>query len=735
MPSPSKAAVCKPVASPGPAPGRAWLYRLVLAVGAPLLFCLLLEGGLRVAGIGRNPDFFIPDEKPGYYRSNPRFTELFFPASFGLKPVNFRLPREKPAGCTRVFLLGESAAMGVPEPEFALAPQLQAQLRAVQPGATIDVYNLGVTAINSHAILPVLRQALEFNPDLLVIYMGNNEVVGPYGSSSIISRRPLPLPLIRAGLWVSRTRTGQLIQRMVTLAGEAGRGFRDWRGMEMFADKAVRAGDPGVQRVRENFSANLTDMLAAAREAGVKVVLSTVAVNVRDCAPFVSLPAAGLAPAQGATWSEAWAEGRTALENNDAARAAIALNRAVAIDPGHAGTHFLLARSLEAQGQTTEARRHYFEALEWDGLRFRADAAINSIIRTTASPSSGQLFLVDAARELGADPAASTAPPGSELFLEHVHLTWEGNYAVARLLAAASADALFGPSQPARLWLDSTACAEAVGFNELGHSSMLQSMDKLTSRPPFTGQLTYAADRTRMARQLAASNAALAVPGAVSAMASKIVQALARDPENPSLLYYAAVASLQVGDKDGALRLLDRLAAVQPFAPEQAVLRALVLRALGQAAEAEPALVRAIAAEPYYFQSYGLLAQLWAETGRTEQALAYLSDLVKRMPDSRALRLTYVQLLSLKEDWAGVEAQWQAVLAKTPDDEAALSPFVRRLVATGRTDTAVGLMRAAHAYNPRSFANNRRLVDYYETRGDPVQAAKYRQDLAASGPR
>ena len=101
-----------------------WLAKLGLAVVAPVLFFALMEAGLRLAGVGRNTDFFIPDDQPGIYRTNPQYTELFFPASFGLKPLNFRLSKVKPAGSIRVFVLGESAAMGVPEPGFAIAPQL-----------------------------------------------------------------------------------------------------------------------------------------------------------------------------------------------------------------------------------------------------------------------------------------------------------------------------------------------------------------------------------------------------------------------------------------------------------------------------------------------------------------------------------------------------------------------------------------------------------------------------------
>ncbi len=665
---------------------RTWVFRLILAVGGPICCLLLLEGGLRLAGFGYDLDFFIRDEKPGYYRSNPRFTSLYFPASFGLKPVNFRLPREKPAGSFRIFLLGESAAMGVPEPAFGVAPQLQAQLRAIRPGARIEVYNLGVTAINSHAILPLLREALDFQPDLLVIYLGNNEVVGPYGVP------PFPRPLVRASVWIRATRTGQLMQRIADKLGRAA-AAPDWRGMETFLHKTVPAADPRLARIHENFAANLDAMLAAARGARVKVVLSTVAVNVRDCAPFVSVPGEGAAAA-----------------------------------------HYRRAVELDQRGDPAGARREYFAALEGDALRFRADATENALIRAAARAAPETVKLVDAARELGADPAAAAPPPGRNLFLEHVHLTWEGNYALARLLAAAAADTLFGPASAPRPWLDPAACADAVGFTPIGRYAQLQSMDKLTARPPFTGQLRFAEDRALLARDIAAQAELLAAPGAVPAMATKISAALERDPQNQFLLHQAALAALQAGDRAGALRLLDRLAEAQPFSPEEAMLRTLALRGLGRAAEAEPVLRRAIAAEPYFFQTYNLLAQIWVEAGRTAEARAYFAGLVAQWPDSRLLRLTYAQVLASAADWPAAEAQWRAALRAAPDDEFALDPLWRRCIATGRTGEAVDLMLAAYAANPRSRANNGRLVEYAARSGDEGKVIEYLGALVESGP-
>lgn len=706
------------MATPAPAPrARTWLFRLVLALGVPLAALGLLEGGLRVAGFGRSLDFFVPDERPGFYRTNPHFTERFFPASFALKPANFRLPRQKPAGTKRIFVIGESAAMGIPEPAFGLAPQLQAQLRAAQPGAKVEVYNLGVTAINSHALLPIVREALAFHPDLLVVYAGNNEVVGPYGTT------PLPRGLIRLAGWVRGTRTGQLVQRLAAFAGRAG-GYRDWRGMETFADKALPADDPRLARVYANFAANLEAMLAAATDENVPVLLSTVAVNVRESAPFVS---SGELPA-------AWAEGAAAFAVGDWAAARSAASRAVAAAPAHAASHFLLAASADAAGDAATARPAYFEALRLDALRFRADARINDLIRRAASRWPGRVIPIDTAAMLGADPQATRPPPGHDYFFEHVHFTWEGNYAVALGLARTAADVLFGRTFAPRRLLEPEACAAAVGYTALGRLAMLQSMDKLTGRPPFTSQWRFAQDRTGLARQLAETGAALSAPGTIAAEAAKVARALAADPANPDLLYQAAIAALQAGEFATALQRLDRLAEVQPFSPEQAAARTLALRGLGRAAEAEPDLMRAIAEEPFYFQAYGLLAQLWVERGEADRARDFLNRALARMPDARVLRLTQAQVLARAGDWPGVEEQWRAILRTMPDDESALDPLVCRLAATGRTAEVSALAEAAFAYNPRSLANNRRLLDLASARGDLPATVKYLEAMADSGP-
>ena len=711
-----------------------WWAKLALAVGAPVLFFALLEGGLRLAGFGRDAHFFIPDTKPGFYRTNPRYTELFFPASFGLKPLNFRIAKAKPAGSFRVFVIGESAAMGVPEPGFALGPQLQAQLRAAYPGRKIDVFDFGITAIDSDVIRDIVQQAVDFQPDLFVVYMGNNEVVGPYGPSSAVATHMPPRWLARLSLWTRETRTGQLVQRLVRGLSARGRDFKDWRGMETFQGNDVAADDPRMKAVYANFAANLADILALARGAGAKVVLSTVAVNVRECAPFVSLHGRGLTPAQLESWGHDVHAAEEARGLGDDARARVLFEQAVTLDPAYAETHYELARLLDGDGDVAGARKQYLDALQWDALRFRADARINAIIRGAAQASGGRVVLVDAARALGADAGSTVAPAGHAFFFEHVHLTWEGNYALARELAPAAGAALFGADAARVRWLTAAECADELGFTAFGRATQLARMGELTDRPPFTGQSSFAADRTWLEGELAAATAAVAEPAQKRAMAAKIEAARERDPASAFAIFQAAQIEAVEGRFAAALALNETLDTAEPPSAEDDAQRAFLLQALGRTNEAEAVLRAAARREPYYFQTYQLLARLWAATGRAGKALDYFAALVDRMPGSSTARHIYAGLLAAKGDTAAAEAQWRAILQKVPDDEAALAPLLQRLEQGGKPTEALGLMLAAYAYNPRNFRNNERLVAYYDARGDAANTVKYMQALAASGP-
>jgi len=685
---------------------------------------------LRLVGFGRETSFFIRDRQPGIYRTNPRFTETFFAASFGLKPLNFRLPKMKPAGVVRVFVLGESAAMGVPEPGFALAPQLRAQLRAGYPGQQIEVYNLGITAINSHVVRLIARDAAAFSPDVFVIYMGNNEVVGPFGPGSALTDAMLPLPWIRASTAARATRTGQLIEAIAQRFHRHG-GFRDWRGMEMFANRRVPATDPRLKAVYANFAANLSDILDTAAGAGAKVVLATVAVDFADCAPFISVHRPGMSADERARWQDTYHRAIVAQELERWTEADSLLNAALQLDPAYAETEFRLGRVRAAQHDDAGAKLHFARALQLDALRFRTDATLNDLIRTAARRSPDRITLVDAAAWLGAT-ATSAAPVSSHhLFFEHVHFTWDGNYALARALVPAIGQAIFGGA-PAAI-LSPEACAARTGYTPIGALQMAMRMNELTGRPPFTGQYTFAEDRGVMQQRIDAAYAVASKPQTLRPAIAAIEAAARDDPTNAFLDFQAATANSEAGDISRALDYNNRVLALEPESAENLAQRAYLLASAHRSSEAERVLLASAESEPYYFQTYTLLAQLWSQ-GKVDEGRRYFAQLVQRMPDSAVVRTAYANLLSTAGDNDGAEAQWRAILQRTPDNESALAPLAQHLVRRGDKAAALELMRQAYAYNPRSFANNERLLQYYAQQGDRPQTAAFMQAFADSGP-
>ena len=107
----------------GPAGWRRWLLRLALAIVAPGLFFALPELGLRVAGYGYHPGFFVESTIDGrkVHVENRRFTWRFFPPALARPPDHIVVPLAKPDGTCRIFVLGGSAARGDPAPEFGFA--------------------------------------------------------------------------------------------------------------------------------------------------------------------------------------------------------------------------------------------------------------------------------------------------------------------------------------------------------------------------------------------------------------------------------------------------------------------------------------------------------------------------------------------------------------------------------------------------------------------------------------
>ncbi len=333
---------------------RGWVLRLSLCVLSPILCFGLLEGGLRLGGYGYPTGFFLGPDANGVCTTNYRFGWRFFPRPLARDPHPCTLSL-KPAGAVRIFVLGGSAAMGTPDPAFSFGKVLAVMLREQYPGVQFEVVNGAMTAINSHVALEIARDCAARQPDLFVVYMGNNEVIGPYGPGTVFQQWSPSRSMIRTSLWVKSTRVGELLGDVVGyFRGDQGP-VGHWRGLAMFMNNQVAADDPRLAAVYDNYRRNLTEICGIARRSHAAVVLSTVAVNLRDFPPLASLHRRDLAAGELAKWESLYKAGGELEANKRWPEALAQYEAAAKIDDRFAELQFHIAECLMNAGPGTRA--------------------------------------------------------------------------------------------------------------------------------------------------------------------------------------------------------------------------------------------------------------------------------------------------------------------------------------------------------------------------------------------
>ena len=471
---------------------RLWLFRIFAAVVIPLLVIGGLELGLRLSGYGYPTSFFVKTKIGGvdYYVPNDRFGYRFFPPALARTPAPQRMLVTKPAGTYRIFVFGESAAMGDPDSSFGAWRYLQVLLHERFPGTDFEVVCVAMTAINSHVILPIARECARRDGDLWIIYMGNNEMVGPFGAGTVFGSRVAGINVIRASLAVKSTRLGQLMESLMQKLGDHSSTPKVWSGLDMFKDHQLRHDDPNRLRAYANFKKNLDDILRAGQNAGVPIILSTVGSNLKDCAPFGSLHSAGLSETQKTDWDEIYQEGIALEAAGDYSGALKKYEQAAAIDPQYAELHFRAGRCQLALTNSEPALNDFELSRDDDTLAFRADSRINQIIEDAAQSKANQgVYFLDAAQMLAKDSPDKI--PGNELFYEHVHLDFDGNYLLGRAFAEQVAKLLPKSilAQDKNEWASADLCDRRLAVSPWDRFRVWQDNYSRVSEPPFTDQL------------------------------------------------------------------------------------------------------------------------------------------------------------------------------------------------------------------------------------------------------
>jgi tetratricopeptide (TPR) repeat protein len=551
-------AVEKKAAPPRPplSSGRKWLFRLG-ALSLPFLALALVELALRVAGYGYDPAFLKVERGAAgqkYLRNNDRFTLRFFPPELARWPGTFKLAADKPADVQRIFIFGESAAMGDPQPSLGASRYLEVLLREKFPDQKFEIVNLGITAINSHVILPIAQDiAARGQGDLWLIYMGNNEMVGPFGAATVFGSQAPPLRAVRFNLALQKTRVGQLaVAGLRQLGGKPKNA--SWGGMKMFLENQIPPDDARRETVYQNFERNLRDIVQLGQDSGAKMILSTMAVNLRDCPPFGSLGNSNLAAGDLIAFQARYA-GAVALQTNrQCAAATLRFAEAAQLDAKFAELHFRWAQCLLSEANFVAARERFQQACDVDALPFRADTRINGAIRQLAAERAGpNLLLCDAEQALA--EAASDGIAGDESFFEHVHFNFAGNYRLGRVWAEQVAMMLPEPFQRAAKadWATAEFCDRAIGLSEWNREFVLTAVLSRMSQPPLALHFNNPERVARLQQELQFWRAQQRQTNVMHQARIQFEAAKARAPEDSFLRENYANFLEAIGDKPAAL--------------------------------------------------------------------------------------------------------------------------------------------------------------------------------------
>ncbi|MBZ0252155.1 MAG: hypothetical protein K8I02_02350, partial [Candidatus Methylomirabilis sp.] len=379
------------------------------------------EGALRLLGIeaederedpfyGLSPDYKL--FKKTRLESGEEIYETNFNKQSSYDYFNFNyqtFPTPKAPGGFRVFTLGGSSVYGVPYGDKeSFSRRLEGKLRAARAGRPIEVVNTGGAGYETERIRILVRELLDYEPDLFILYVGHNEFLNHFyrpGSADFAEK------FSTARIYLNRIRLYALLRRpIVDLKYRLGRGgdapdADDEEPTRPADGPLVQVLDGGVIRRKYNFLLdayvrNLTSIVREAGARGVRVILATVGSN-QLVPPNGSVHFKSLSPDEEKTWAEAYAAGadlyRWATEGGAAnsweatpeqrallEEARAHLERAAAVDDTFAMLSFYRGQVYGRLGDWPRAREMFQRCLWEDARPNRAPMALNDAVRVVA---------------------------------------------------------------------------------------------------------------------------------------------------------------------------------------------------------------------------------------------------------------------------------------------------------------------------------------------------------------
>lgn len=632
--------------------GRDVIMGLVVCV----LFFALIELILRIAGVpvldpGADPFVGFSGTQPLFVVENgiastaPAKLRFFNQASF---------PVKKGPDTIRVFCFGGSTTYGHPfDGRTAFPRWLEDLLKGTSPEKNFEVINAAGISYASYRIVPLIREALQYSPDLIVISDAHNEFLERRTYSGLLAQgrglltfrsfleqmhtyqalkrilAPL-LPALRhrpeadataktphgaspgpAPGTVKGRRTGKpILQQEVTTILDRSAGLDLYHRDEEFSKGVV-----------QHFVYNLRAMITLCRNARVPVILVEPVSNLKDFSPFKSEHRPDLTASEKAEYKARLDRAKDLLEKNQYEQSLDLIDAAIAKDPLYAEAYYYKGRILLGLGRVTEARDNFIKARDLDVCPLRAISAIEDQFDKVAREENATVipFRQMLERRLS-ETGDKTEIPGNESFLDHVHLT-------------------IGLHQ----WLAETLLDK---MTELG---LVHPSRKLTSeeRQALYGKVKASLDPKYLVNKDMNLAKTLKWAGKKEEARVALQRAASAMDDNPEVHKLLGSYLLDDGANDKAISEYQRAVELSGNDPEMIFALATACFHAGRKAKAADTYRKLIEGHDNLPEAYGNLAAIYLEQGKVKDALEVIRPGMKKNPDSASLMGQYGLALAM----------------------------------------------------------------------------------------
>lgn len=626
----------------------------------PLLVLGLVEVGLRVSNYGYPTGYWLETEIHGErcWIPNEAFSRRFFPRQLARSPNLEVVKASKPADTRRVVVFGESAALGDPQPAFGFSRYLEVLLEQSQEEVSVEVICVAMTAINSHAIVEIAEDCLVLDADAWIVYMGNNEMAGPFGALSVLGR-PTPHPWLLSGsLFLKEFRVGQALSAF--LLGDSKQAAPEtWGGVNMFADQQVALKDPAREAVYRNFERNLQRLVSLSEDHGITTLLCSVASNLSNSGPFKSSSLVG-------DKEQEWFEGvRTSIEQGRFQSAAESL--ALLKESGNessANYQFATAYVNAFLGVGDQPDAGFRAARDLDLLPFRMDSRMNETVAQVASAASRQVQFVDIEGALAADSVKEGVRLlGEALFWDHVHFKPEGNYRVALILGEALRERF--DLKVTHPWLDFDSASKRLALSSWDRRSAIENMMKRLDQAPFDQRIGHL-DSMVALRNAYRRLDELIHPREYYPTQELYLNALSHRPGDIRVMENYAGFLEASGELEEALRMWKTLEAQLPwhFGPPYHLGR--LMHRAGDLAGARPYLERSHGLRPEVTETRLELAATYGDED-PGKALSMYSEIARDYPHRPDIHYRMAQIHGALEDRAAATKSLRKAIEVNPN--------------------------------------------------------------------